>query len=1116
MSEVIVKAKQGLLRGKVVEDVRGEKHYAFLGIPYGKPPVGALRFKAPQPADSWSGVRDALEEGNPCKSKHSEKFHLQGDEDCLYLNVYTPQLPSLTPEKPPLAVMVWIHGGGFHTGSSTADTYGPFFILTENVVFVSINYRLGIFGFLSFDDPSLDISGNAGLKDQALALKWVKENISAFGGDENNITIFGESAGAASVHYQILSPTTKGFFHKAILQSGVAINPWAQGRHLSDELAEILKIPGASEKKVYEELMKKNADELHELQIAVPDHFESGRKRPWVPVIEKPSPNAFITEDPIEILKSGKFHKIPILMGYTSREGLLMYAFSTMANKSPIIEDTEQEVPHFLNFKKGSPESKKIAESIKNFYFGKEEPSSENIDKGILLTSDTFFIRGIQSAAKHHVKSSGHPVYLYRFSIDAGLNFLKNRLMKLKESGTCHADDLGYIFHSEWTPYIVPDSHEDIIQRSVLRLWANFSKHSNPNVGPKDNLIKIEWKPIDQDTLHFLDIGENLTVGVDPDQSRMEFWNKIFKGYDHAKHYNVLCYLYDKDKTCLSLIYAVIIIELFFSVWTGTKDEMQFSPIIETKQGLLRGIVKDNTYTNIPYFAFLGVPYALPPLNDLRFQSPKEPQTWEGVRDVIDEQPGCYSRHPIFGSIVGCEDCLYINVFSPELPEKKVDFVPKPVMVYIHGGSFIQGSGSLELYGPEFLIAENVVLITFNYRVGLLGFLSLQDPSLKVPGNAGLKDIVMALKWIQQNIASFGGDPQNVTIFGCSAGAGSAHHLIASPMGKGLFHKAILQSGSLFCPWSIGTGYVDHLKEVLHITNEKDMLEVLRSIPDHQLLELQEKLKETHGNLNKRVHGPVIEKNNSGEEPFLSEDPLDLILSGRYNKVPIIIGYSNREGLVYAIYNKLSDGTIQQLPSFEQIIPQWLGYPNGSSESKTIAEQIKRFYYGEEEPCMANVDNLYLLLGDSYFLSGIAFTVRAHVHTSSMPIYLYRFSIDGRLNLYKRSLNLEFYGACHADELGYLFKGILSKQLTPNSKEEITMKRMTKLWTNFAKTGDPNPAEEDSLLNVKWEKCGLNAMNFLEIGDDLTTGKNPDYNRMSFWDDIYKSNPSTSKHFIVE
>lgn len=223
---VVIRTRNGALRGRYLPYKTGTSggYFGFQGIRYGKAPVGNRRFKAPLPETSWKGIRPAVREGASCPHRNMILENFKGNEDCLFLNVYTPKLPDAD-SKLKLPVLFWIHGGGFQFGNGNAFLYGPDYLLPENIVIVTFNYRLGALGFLN--TGTADAPGNAGLKDQLLALKWVRDNIEFFGGDPKEVTIAGQSAGSASVHYMLLSPLTKGLFKRAIAQSGVALNPWA-------------------------------------------------------------------------------------------------------------------------------------------------------------------------------------------------------------------------------------------------------------------------------------------------------------------------------------------------------------------------------------------------------------------------------------------------------------------------------------------------------------------------------------------------------------------------------------------------------------------------------------------------------------------------------------------------------------------------------------------------------------------------------------------------------------------------------------------------------------------------------------------------------------------------
>ncbi|RZB38724.1 COesterase and/or Abhydrolase 3 domain containing protein, partial [Asbolus verrucosus] len=209
---LLVQINNGRLRGQESKTIGLNVTYiAYKGIPYAEPPTGNLRFEPPVPKRNWKFVLDAKKEGDICVQGLPL---VHGSEDCLFINVYVPKMSQSNNQL--LPTMVYIHGGGFTNGFSTYKKYGPDYLLEKDVVVVTFNYRLGIFGFLSTGD--LVAPGNNGLKDQVLALKWVRDNIKSFGGDPNHVTIFGESAGAASVSYHVQSPQSQGDYCRKRLE----------------------------------------------------------------------------------------------------------------------------------------------------------------------------------------------------------------------------------------------------------------------------------------------------------------------------------------------------------------------------------------------------------------------------------------------------------------------------------------------------------------------------------------------------------------------------------------------------------------------------------------------------------------------------------------------------------------------------------------------------------------------------------------------------------------------------------------------------------------------------------------------------------------------------------
>ncbi|CAG9814179.1 unnamed protein product [Phaedon cochleariae] len=524
MSAPEVKIEEGLVRGFVGSDLDGNPILSFLGIPYGKP-------APPVPVEPWSGVLDATKQGPCCYQMDHITGEIRGSDNGLNVNVFTRELPR--PNSPPKAVMVWIHGGAFFEGSNATEVFGPEFLLTADIVLVVINYRLGFLGFLKAKDSSLGVHGNAGLKDQTLALKWVQRNIKYFNGDPGNVTIFGESAGAASVHYQLLSASTEGLFHKAILQSGSALNPWAQTRHCAIEFVKFMGKDVSTEKEALDYLHSVPVEDILAYQNKYVASHET-RIGLIGPQVETPNGTEVISERPIDLLKSGKYQQVPLMIGYNSKEGLLAVNSDGMFH-TPYQDEEKHNldlfIPWFMDIPKGCSESKQICDKFANVYL-----NGENVHDKYLLPSDFYFIAGIIASAMQHAKSSKNPVYLYRMDLDTDINFSKVSENIREYPGMSHADDLGYIFNITCNPDMKIGEVEEKAMRRVVELWTNFAKYGNPT--PEGNKLNVQWKPIEGDHLHYLDItNDELISDKNPQLERVNAWREIFNVSSHTVGY---------------------------------------------------------------------------------------------------------------------------------------------------------------------------------------------------------------------------------------------------------------------------------------------------------------------------------------------------------------------------------------------------------------------------------------------------------------------------------------------------------------------------------------------------------------------------------------------------
>ncbi|XP_022117453.2 esterase FE4-like [Pieris rapae] len=524
-------------------------------------------------------------------------------------------------------------------------------------------------------------------------------------------------------------------------------------------------------------------------------------------------------------------------------------------------------------------------------------------------------------------------------------------------------------------------------------------------------------------------------------------------------------------------------------IWLiATKLLKDPGPVIKVKDGLLRGrtSVDGNSYQ------YFGIPYGTVDQTN-RFQAPLPPIKWKGIFEAINENTRCPQK--MFGPIIaGVEDCLKLNIYTPITTVSHL----RAVMVYIHGGCFFEGIGNAFLYGPDYFVDNDVIFVGINYRLNVEGFLCLGIK--EAPGNAGLKDQIAALRWVKENIAAFGGNPNNITIFGESAGAVSVSHHIMSPASRGLFSRAILQSGSALAPWGLQH---DPLETARNLAKEfgyygKDPLEIYKTLSNRSIEELINaiKFKENKNYITAEIlFAPCVENVIPGIEPVITKHPVDTIISGNYTKVPMIIGYNDQEGIYFVA--KDFGTSLKQKPN--DILHGDLEFPSELSKNASMQEINKYYFSSGKEDFIMDMINLY---SDLHFKYPAVIESELYARTSDQPIYYYLFKYSGYINMPKIISYFGFVqGASHADELFYLFKPH-TFPLPTRILETHMIKRMVTLWTNFAKYGEPTPTTSP-LLPVKWQPSQAWNPKALVIDRHLTTSPLWDEGSISLWNKTY-------------
>ncbi|MCW3845105.1 carboxylesterase family protein [Micromonospora yasonensis] len=465
--------------------------------------------------------------------------------------------------------------------------------------------------------------------------------------------------------------------------------------------------------------------------------------------------------------------------------------------------------------------------------------------------------------------------------------------------------------------------------------------------------------------------------------------------------------------------------------------------VVQTESGPVRGLVTDG------YRSFQAIPYAAPPVGELRWSGPQPPQPWTGVRDAT--QPGNACPQPAgipMGRPSTTEDCLFVNVTTPRHSSK-----PLPVMVWLHGGSLTYGAG--DIYRPISLVTQgDVIVVSVNYRLGALGFLAHPafDADANQSGNFGLQDQQAALRWVRRNAAAFGGDPHNVTLFGQSAGSFSGCAHLASPASAGLFDKVIMQSGPCTSGWTPATTSAPRprtvaeqeglaLAESLGCPDLAAAATCLRAKPADELLAATASLPDL---------GPVL------GGPILPIDPAEALATGRFHHVPVIHGYNRDEERLRVWGMEVSGANcapgVPALPDHPNECPlteadyrEQLNQEFGA-DADAVAARYSTSAYGSPSEALGAA------LTDAIWVRSTLDTAAALArHT---PTYVYEFA-DDQAPFFTGAHQPSFpLGSFHTAELPYLFTVGYAQPLTDEQTRLGT--QMIDYWTRFAHTGDPN------------------------------------------------------------
>ncbi|XP_046343877.2 acetylcholinesterase-like [Haliotis rufescens] len=513
--------------GKVVglrASVLGKSIDTYYGIPYAKPPIGDLRFKYPQPIDPWRPeVKDALSMKPSCHQAAQSAYGMPWraipplfSEDCLYINVWA---PANVTSNTKLATLVWIYGGGFVTGSINTPLHnGQYLAAENNVIVMSMNYRLGAHGFLYLGPDTFP--GNQGLMDQALALQWIQNNVERFGGDASMITLFGESAGAASIGLHLLSPISRDFFTRAILESGSPDATWvsmepSKAIRSTRRLAELSSCSVISDADIFQCIKDLPSETILQYQALVSGVGSDA----FIPVVD----GHFLPDTPSSLMQKGQMKQAEILLGVNENEGIVFLLLLMPTIFSPFASQLNVNRTQFRTTVETiaafSGQSSTMVEAIMAQYADIHVPSLHQnyVDSAGSVLGDSYFKCPAAKFADSY--SAQNNVYLYSF------NHRISSLPLPPWVGVPHSFEIEMVFGHPLGNAFIASEAEKSTSRSMMTYWTNFAKTGNPNLPETPSFQWPGYNTMDERFLVFSESGQSTDQGMRKPQC--VFWNRL-------------------------------------------------------------------------------------------------------------------------------------------------------------------------------------------------------------------------------------------------------------------------------------------------------------------------------------------------------------------------------------------------------------------------------------------------------------------------------------------------------------------------------------------------------------------------------------------------------------